>query len=155
MKKVIAISLLAVLLIATSLTTFAASYDSPADILSALTNRSVENLVQERTTTQKTYGELAIAAGVSEQFRAEMLKMKEERLQERVANKTMTQEQADAIMAQIKERQATCDGTCDEPQRLMQQQGAGGAQAGLGNGAGNGGGMGFGGGANCGRTVNK
>ncbi|MGI6349694.1 MAG: hypothetical protein GX245_07380 [Eubacteriaceae bacterium] len=131
MKKIITISLLVLLLLATSISTFAApSDDSPADILSDLTNRPVESLVQERAATQTTYGAMAKAAGVSEQFREKVMILKEARLAQRVADQTMTQEQANAILAQLQKRQATCDGTCDDtcdtPQRLMQQQNAGG-----------------------------
>ncbi len=143
MKKIVTISMLVLLLLATSATAFAAtSYNSPSDILSDLTNQPVENLIQEKTSAQTTYGAMASAAGVLEQFQEKMLALKEQRLAQRVANQTMTQEQADAVLAQIKERQATCDGTCDEPQRLMQQQNP---NRGQGNGLQQGNGMRYGG----------
>ena len=104
-------------------------YLTPAEAVAGLTGREVQSVIDERTQTGKTYGSIANEAGALDEFKAEMLEMKKDTLAARVAAGTMTQEQADAIIARIEANQANCDGT--------------GAGCGL-NGAGCGMGTGFG-----------
>lgn len=138
-KKLITVSACALVLSAMAVTTFAASaYKTPAEAVAGLTKREVQSVIDERTTTGKTYGTIANEAGVLEAFKSEVLQIKKDALAARVAAGTMTQAQADAIIKSIEANQATCDGTGN---------GGGigrGAGAGFGAGAGQGRGMGCG-----------
>jgi hypothetical protein len=97
---------------AISATAFAASaYSSPAQAVAGLTGRTEESVIAQRTETGDTYGTIANEAGVLDQFKDEMLSIREDTLAERVAAGTMTQERADEILAAMKIRQETCDGT--------------------------------------------
>lgn len=138
-KKLITVSACALVLSAMAVTTFAASaYKTPAEAVAGLTKREVQSVIDERTTTGKTYGTIANEAGVLEAFKSEVLQIKKDALAARVAAGTMTQAQADDIIKSIEANQATCDGTGN---------GGGigrGAGAGFGAGAGQGRGMGCG-----------
>lgn len=96
----------------TSITALAASsYHSPAEIVAGLTGKSAESVTAEKMETGDTYGSLADKYGVLDQFRAQMLEEKRTYLNERVADGTMTQERADAIITSMENHQADCDGT--------------------------------------------
>ena len=130
MKKLVVTGVAVFTLATGSVTAFAASqYLTPAEAVAGLTGREVQSVIDERTQTGKTYGSIANEAGALDEFKVEMLEMKKDTLAARVAAGTMTQEQADAIIARIEANQANCDGT--------------GAGCGL-NGAGCGMGTGFG-----------
>lgn len=113
MKRYAAAIIAAVLiLVAGSVTAFAASqYATPAEAVAGLSGREVQSVIDERAQTGKTYGTIAKEAGLLDKFKAEMLEIKKGTLAERVAAGTMTQEQADAVIARIEENQANCDGT--------------------------------------------
>lgn len=134
---------------ATSISAFAAStYRSPAEIVAGLTDKTVETVTQEKTETGKTYGALANENGVLDEFKSEMLEQKKNRLNEKVAEGTMTQERSDTILAAIEENQANCDGSGNGRGATGERLGAG---FGAGNGAGNGSGAGKGTGTGTGR----
>lgn len=158
-KKVLAIGTMVLTIGATSAAALAASsYNTPAEAVAGLTGRTVDSVAAERADSGNTYGTIASEAGVLDQFKAEILEMKKDRLNARVEAGTMTQERADAIIKAIEENQATCDGTGGA--RIGQAMGAGfgaGNGTGLGNGsgqrlgAGNGAGQGLGTGAGRGQ----
>lgn len=56
-------------------------------------------------------GAIMAQMGKLKEFHVEKLRLKEEQLQTQVENGVRTQEEADAILAQIEERQANCDGS--------------------------------------------
>lgn len=89
----------------------ASSYENPAQALAALTGRSEESLVQDKSETGKTYGALAAEEGKLEEFKQEMLAIKKDRLDEKVAEGILTQEESDEILARVSENQEDCDGT--------------------------------------------
>ncbi len=116
LRKMIIVGAVVLALGATSVSAFAAdetAYTSPAEIVADLTGQTVEDLIAERLDTGSTYGEIAEAAGVLEEFEALMLDLRIARVQERVDAGRLTQERADAIIAAMEERLASCDGTCD------------------------------------------
>lgn len=126
-------------------TAFAATANSPAEIVSGLTGKSVEALDTQRT-AGTTYGTIAKDAGKLDEFQAQMLEQKKLILDQRVANKVLTQAQADEIYNDIKDNQAICDGTglgngAGRGNGMGQGMGFG---SGMGRGAGNGGGSGLG-----------
>lgn len=111
----------------------ASEYDTPAEALAALTGRTEDSLTQEKIETGKTYGTLASEAGVLDEFRDEMFEIRKDRLDTKVTEGILTQEEADEITDRILENQADCDGTGQGPQ-YQKMAGVGG---GLGNGVGN------------------
>jgi len=137
-------------IMATAGTAFAATVSSPAEIVSRLTGISVEDLYVQRS-AGTTYGTIAKDAGKLDEFQVLMLEQKKIILDQRVADKVMTQAQADEIYNDIKENQATCDGTGTD--RIGQNSGmmgfGNGDRDGVGfgnglrNGTGNGAGMGM------------
>ena len=141
-KKVIAV-IAVISIMATAGTAFAATKSTPAEIVSGLTGTSVEDLYAQRS-TGVTYGTIAKDAGKLHEFQAQMLEQKKIILDQRVADKSITQAQADEIYNDIKDNQAICDGTGST--KIGQKAGIGfgntnGNQAGFGNGAGRGNGM--------------
>ncbi len=136
LKKMVALGAMVTLIGAASLTAFAGSgYSTPAEVLAALTGKTVETVITEKTETGKTYGTLAEEAGKLTEFKAELTAAKKTQLAERVASGTLTQERADAITAQMLKNQENCDGsgTGNNGERMG---------AGFGNGQGNGQGQG-------------
>lgn len=155
MKRIrrIVIAAVAVAVLAMAGVAYAATFKTPAQIVSDLTGKTVESLVQERA-SGKTYGTIASEDGVLDQFKAQMLEQKKAILDERVQNGTMTQQQEDEILNAIKANQANCDGTGNAG--IGRQYGAG---FGMGNGMGRGqgacNGTGTGNGMRYGRGMNR
>lgn len=131
-------------------TAFAATFKTPAESVSDLTQIPVEKLYEERQ-QGKTYGEIANENGVLDQFKDEMLQNKFAIIDERVEEGRITAEDAEALKSQLKERMENCDGTPDGD-RARLGLGFGG---GMGQGAGRGRGCGFGGGMGYGRGFNN
>ncbi|HBL85255.1 MAG: hypothetical protein A2Y17_03410 [Clostridiales bacterium GWF2_38_85] len=97
---------------AISITSIAAGvFGNPAQILADLTSQSADSVEQAKLETGETYGQMAIDAGVFEEFKSALLEERKADIAERVAEGTLTQEQADAIIARIEDRVANCDGT--------------------------------------------
>lgn len=145
-KKIVAVGAMVLLVGATSLTALASSnYTTPAQAVAGITGQSVEEVITEKTQTGKTYGTIADDAGKLAEFKTEMLEVKKDILAKKVAAGTLTQQQADEILAAIEENQANCDGTGSA--RIGQGLGAGfgcGNGQGLGKAAGQGMGLGKG-----------
>ena len=92
-------------------TAFAAvTGQTPAEIASRLTGKTVEQVTTERA-TGKTYGTIANEAGKLDEFKTETLEQKKLILEQRVADGNLTKEQVDAIYNRLKTNQAACDGT--------------------------------------------
>jgi hypothetical protein len=132
LKKTAIVGAAVLALAATSITAFAATFSTPAELLAGLTGKSVESILDEKTEENKTYGALADEYEVLDEYKAQILEEKKAYLEERVAEGTMTRERADAIIANIEENNLTCDGT---------GYGAGGCGMGAGFGNGNGSGV--------------
>jgi len=134
-------------IMATAGTAFAATVMSPAEIVSGLTGQSVEELYALRS-AGATYGTIAKDAGKLDEFQMQMLEQKKIILDQRVADKRITQEQADQIYTDIKDNQAICDGTGTA--KIGQKAGIG-----FGNGAANGNGERRGMGQGLGMGMNR
>ena len=119
---------------------------TPAEILSALTGKSVEAVTAERA-EGTTYGTIAQEAGKLDEFKAENLVQKKALLDQRVKDGNLTQAEADTFYKSIETNQATCDGTSSA--RMGQKNGTGFRQ-GMGRGTGQHSGGGFGGGIGSG-----
>jgi len=127
-------------IMATAGVAYAATAQTPADILAGLTGKTAAELADARA-DGKTYGAIAAETGTLEEFQAQMLERKKAILDQRVKDGVLTQEQADAILKNIETNMANCDGT---------GQGRGSCGIGQGNGGGLGFGQGNGQGRGCG-----
>lgn len=92
-------------------TVTAATYQTAAEAAAAVTGRTVEDVIQERAKTGKTYGTIADEAGKLDEFKKETFEMKKENLQQKVSDGIISQKEADRILDNMKEFQAVCDGT--------------------------------------------
>jgi hypothetical protein len=114
MKKKIWIPLLAtvaILMIGTSFVISAASAPrNPAEVLADLTGKSVQDIREDRR-DGFCFAAQAQEAGVLPEFQNERLAICEERLDSAVADGRMTREDADKILAEMKLRQESFDGT--------------------------------------------
>jgi hypothetical protein len=111
-KKIIVLGAAVLAIGATTITAFAASnYKGPAEITAGLTGKSVEDVIEEKNETGKTYGTISNDAGKLQEFKDEMLANKKAILDQRVKDGTLSQEEADNIYESIKENQANCNGT--------------------------------------------
>ncbi|MDF2887718.1 MAG: hypothetical protein K0R23_2103 [Lacrimispora sp.] len=109
-KKVITGCALALALSAATMTSFAAAaYKTPAEAVSGITGKTLDEVTTERK-AGKSYGSIASEAGKLGEFQQAVADIHEDRLNEAVADGTLTREQADAQLAAIRERQAACDG---------------------------------------------
>ncbi|HCT64996.1 MAG TPA: hypothetical protein DIC60_07030 [Lachnospiraceae bacterium] len=111
-KKFMAISTASIIILATSITALGATgYTTPADALAKITGRTVESIVAEKNETGKTYGEIAVEAHKLNEFKLENLEGKKQALYKQVEVGIITQEKADAIIKELENNQANCDGT--------------------------------------------
>lgn len=143
LNKIIIAGLTVFTIAATSITAFAFTYNTPADIVANLTGKTADEVTEQRYEFGKTYGQIAYDEGAWEEFKEEMLQSKKAFLDEKVKEGTLTQEQADEYYNNMIERQEYCNSN----------GGGYGGMMGNGFGAGNGSGrgMGFGQGRGCGR----
>lgn len=140
LKRIFIVGLVVLALAATSLTAFAfTGVSTPAEIMANITGKTVEEVTEQKITSDKTYGEIAYDEGLWEEFNDEMLKSKKAFLDEKVKEGAITQEEADEIYENILERQEYCNGN---------GSGFGGGMMGYGFGNG---GRGLGQGRGCGR----
>lgn len=111
MKKVVLLGVLLIVIGSTSVAFAANGFSSPAEVLAVLTGKNVEEVTEQRIETGETYGTLANESGLLTEFREEMLSVKKDILEERVAEGTITEEEAKQILSIIEENIANCDGT--------------------------------------------
>ncbi len=110
-KMLVVLTIVTTILVAFASVSFAASiYGSPAEIIADLTDKSVDDVYAAREAGE-SFGEQAADAGALEAFQNERLTLMQDRLAALVEDGRLTQEEADARLAQIKEASANCDGT--------------------------------------------
>ncbi|QQK08237.1 DUF2680 domain-containing protein [Miniphocaeibacter halophilus] len=83
---------------------------SHPDILSNITNKPLEEIIEIRTTTGKTYGQIAEEFGVLEEYKEEMFTIKKNFINERVDNGYLDREEADRIITNMEKNKDLCDG---------------------------------------------
>ena len=111
-KRIFTLTVVVLALVAMSITAFAVTTNlTPAELLAELTGGTVDSVRAEKIESGITYGGVANQAGVLEQFKTRMLELKKSKIEERVAEGTMTQEEANTILEAIEEHQEACDGT--------------------------------------------
>ncbi len=112
LNKILAIGALITSVGVTSVTAFAASkYTSPADIVAGLTGRTTDSVIEEHNNENKTYGTIANEASKLDEFKKENLELKKETINEKVANGTITQDEANKLIKTIEENKSNCDGS--------------------------------------------
>lgn len=89
----------------------ASNYNSPAEVVAGVTDKTVQEVVKIKEDSNKTYGEIAKDEGNLEEFKTEMLEVKKDAIAKKVSDGKITQERADEIIKRITENNATCDGT--------------------------------------------
>jgi|LSQX01.1.fsa_nt_gb hypothetical protein len=153
-NKILILSLVLLIVLATSITAYAFTVRTPAEIVAELTGKSAEEVAEIRYESGKTYGQIAYdeSDDTFEQFKEEILENRKAILNERVEEGVLTQEEADKILEDIEVMQEDCLGTGGGGYGMGRGFGMMGKQFGNGNGFGNGGnrGMVFGGGR-CGK----
>ena len=110
LKKFAVAGLAVMMLGSLSVGAFASNYKTPTEAIAGITGRSVESVQADRA-EGKTYCTIATDAGKLEEYQKEMLSIKKDLLDARVASGQLTKAQADEIYAVIEQRQAACDGT--------------------------------------------
>ncbi|NTW05938.1 MAG: DUF2680 domain-containing protein [Peptococcaceae bacterium] len=123
---------------------YAATDLNPAQIVSGLTGKTVDQIYEERA-AGKTLAAIAKDEGKLEEFKVSILEQKKKVLDQRVAAGSITQEQADKVYNSIKSNQAICngDGAPASGRGIGLGFGQGGGN-GMKKGMGNGSGAGFG-----------
>ncbi|WP_326910253.1 hypothetical protein [Sedimentibacter sp. MB31-C6] len=110
LNKIIISGLAVLTIAATSITAFAFTYNSPAEIVANLAGKPVEEVVANRYESSKTYGQIAYDEGLWEEYRDEMNESKKAFLDEKVTEGAITQEEADQYYNNMLERQEFCHG---------------------------------------------
>lgn len=106
MKKFI-IATTTMLIIGLGTISFATGYSSPSEILTKLTKKSQEHILEE--SNYKSYGKIAQENDVFEDFQKEMLKQKKIMLDEKVKSNIITKEEADLMYKRMNENMKNCD----------------------------------------------
>ncbi len=109
-KKLVGVTLVLVVVLGAGAAAYAASGNTPAEIVAELTEQPLESVMEQRG-EGATYGALAMQADVWEEFQQRMLELRKEILDQRVAAGQLTQEEADQIYQGLQENLATCPGT--------------------------------------------
>lgn len=113
LKTILAVFVITAVL-GSSVAVFAANEkQSPIDVLVNITNYSVEE-IKEQVSQGKRLGLIAEEAGHLEAFKEQMLAIKKLRIEQRVIDGKLSQEQADKILQHFEEKSAVCDGTGGE-----------------------------------------
>lgn len=86
------------------------AYDFPAEAAAGVTGKTLDEVTAMHH-SGRSYGAIAQEAGKLEEFQQAALDSCKEALGLRVTEGTLTQEQADAILAEMVQRQAQCDGS--------------------------------------------
>ena len=87
----------------------APAYATPAEAAAGVTGKKLEEVLEERW-SGKSYGTIAAEAGALEAFQAAVREIQEEALASRVAEGLLVQEEADARLDALQQRQAACGG---------------------------------------------
>lgn len=80
----------------------AADYTNPMQLVANITGRTVESVADEQYTTGKSLYTIADEAGKSADFKDGMVTLRKERLDQCVADGTMSRDRADVIVSNMK-----------------------------------------------------
>lgn len=110
MKKIIILTLVLTVILATSITAFAFTETSPVEILAGLTGKTTGQLADIKYASGKSYGQIAYNEGqdVWEDFMIERFENKKALIKERLTDGSLSQEEADEFLAYLEEMQDFC-----------------------------------------------
>lgn len=110
MKKIIILTLVLAVILTTSITAFAFTGTSPVEILAGLTGKTTGNLANIKYASGNSYGQIAYNEGqdVWEDFMTERFENKKALIKERLADGSLSQEEADEFLAYLEEMQDFC-----------------------------------------------
>ena len=114
MKKVFITSLLilgALGIGATSVSAYMCNSQDKAEILSELTGKSTNEILEQIVNEDKTYGTIALENGVLEEFQEKNLEQMKTNLNEKVEAGVISKEEADTIISNRENAMKNCDGT--------------------------------------------
>lgn len=114
MKKVFITSLLtlgALGIGAISVSAYMYNFQDKAEILSELTGKSTNEIIEQRVNEDKTYGTIALENGVLEEFQEKNLEQIKTNLNEKVESGVISKEEADTIISNRENAMKNCDGT--------------------------------------------
>lgn len=149
MKKILSLLLAFAFVVTISSVSSAAPGNSPLNLLSTLTGKTLTELLKEKEAGKTAY-QIAEENGKLEEFKDGKLDLQKGKLDNRVKNGNLSQEDADKVYKQIQENMANCDGTGSQKGTMREalgQQGMGqgqGMRQGQGMGQGHGQGQGSG-----------
>ena len=113
-KKVFITSLLTIGILgvgAISASAYMCNYQDKAEILSELTGKSTNEIIEERITEDKTYGTIAIENGVLAEFKDKNLEQMKDTLNEKIEDGSISKEKADNILNNKEKQMLNCDGS--------------------------------------------
>lgn len=110
LNKILIAILVLLAILAASITAFAVTKRTPAEIAADFAGKSVEEIVEERFESGKTYGQIAYEYDEDawKNFRNEMLENKKAILDKSVDDGILSREEADEILKNIEEMQEYC-----------------------------------------------
>lgn len=116
MKKTITLVLITLLAVSAASVSFAADATStvpqtPAQVVSNLSGQPLEDILNLKMSSGKTYGTIAKELGVLDAFKASSLESKADILKAQAALGKITQEEADKLITALTDAQAACDGS--------------------------------------------
>lgn len=109
-KLIIVLALVLVIGVGTTSLAVENNRVSHPDILSNITNKPLEEIIEIRNNTGKTYGQIADEFGVLEEYKEEMFTIKKNFINEKVDNGYLDREEADKIIANMESNKDLCDG---------------------------------------------
>lgn len=109
MKKFIGIALILLICLSIAVPVLAySSYKTPLEIISTLTSMSQDDIINEKA--KKTFARIAKENNVLDEFKRQMLESKKQIINERIKAGSITDEEGEQILNNVKERQQYCNG---------------------------------------------
>lgn len=95
---------------AISVSAYMCNFQDKAEILSELTGKSTNEIVEERVNENKTYGTISLENGVLEELKDKELEQIKTNLNEKVEAGKITKEEADTIISNREKSMKNCNG---------------------------------------------
>lgn len=96
---------------AISVSAYMCNPQDKAKILSELTGKSINEIIEGRVNEDKTYGTIALENGVLEEFQEKNIEQMKTNLNEKVETGAVSKEEADTIISNRENSMKNCDGS--------------------------------------------
>lgn len=96
---------------AISVSAYMCNPQDKAKILSELTGKSINEIIEERVNEDKTYGKIALENGVLEELQEKNIEQMKTNLNEKVETGAVSKEEADTIISNRENSIKNCDGS--------------------------------------------